>query len=60
MRSAIINLQSTLSSIVTALKLDIPLGAPTNLNLVTLPSDPVATITAPDDRIASEIAKLER
>lgn len=60
LRTAVLSLQTALTSIVGALKLDIPLGVTAALEVVSLPADQIETITAPSDRIASQIAKIER
>jgi hypothetical protein len=60
LRTAVLSLQTALTSIVGALKLDIPLGVTAALEVVSLPADRVETIAAPSDRIASQIAKIER
>lgn len=60
LRTAVLNLQSALAQVVAAASLDVVSGAPTALSQVSLPSDNIATISAPNDTIASEIATIER
>jgi len=60
LRTAVLSLQTALASVVSAASLDVVSGAPTALSAVSLPSDQIETITPPSDRIASEIAKIER
>lgn len=60
LRTAVVGLQTALTSVVSALKIDIPAGVTVALEAVSLPTDQVETITPPSARIASEIAKIER
>ena len=60
MKGALEELQSTVNSLIDALSLDLPLGAPTNLSLVPRPSASIETIDPPDGRMISQIAKIER
>ena len=60
LRTAVLSLHTAVTSKVGALKLDIPLGVTAALEVVSLPADRVETIAAPSDRIASQIAKIER
>ena len=60
LRTAVLSLQTALTSVVSALQIDIPTGATVALEAVSLPTDQIETITPPSDRIASEIAKIER
>ena len=60
LRGAVINLQVALAQVVAAASLDVATGAPNALGLVTLPTDIIQPITAPDESISSQIAKIER
>ena len=60
LRTAVLSLQTALTSVVDALMVDVPAGATVTLEAVSLPTDQIETITPPSDRIASEIAKIER
>ena len=58
--TAVQSLQNAFESMKAALTIDLGLGAPTNLNNVATPSDPISQTDPPNDTISSDLATIER